>query len=386
MGNSIQNTVLLLEDDKKIIEAFQAYFNEKELDAQLLVSNNLPDYVDVFEKNKDSIKCLVMDLNNEDSDSEKSIVRTIDQIKAHFDYNRIPIFVHSGNLSHFTELDEKGTIIKKEKNRNSIAEIIDSIELMLDCGFLNIFCVNGSLDQKIMSEIHSAFINQFKHNEIVDIIKSIKNSKSTGSDSTERTIEVFERIALRSIYQNLINNIGFEKVLTVNSVEHYYRRTNTEKYPFYTGDILQENENKVFFVATPRCNISNKNFDHILLCEINAITPDQINSFKSLKVDNKTTGETKGMKQLRTSITDDVTNAFVGERFRFLPPSPQFKGGFVDFKKSITVNKEQLENYTLLISLVDDLTNDVVRKLAGYLLRGGISDTAYDEALYYLGD
>jgi hypothetical protein len=379
-----RNIVLLLEDDKKIIEPFVVYFNEKKLDAELIVSENLATYVQNFDEHRDNVKCLVMDLNNQDGNSDTSIAETINQIRNHYENNRIPIFVHSGNLAHFTELDEKGTVIKKEKNRKSIEEIIDSIELMLNCGFLNIFSINGTLDQKIMNEIHSAFINQFRHNEIENIIKSIQNGNHEEGDISARTKEVFERIAIRSIYQNLINNNLEEKSVIVNTIEHYYRRTNTAKHFFYTGDIFEDQDQKMYFVATPRCNVSNKNYDQILLCEVNEISADQNTSFQSLKVENKATGETRGGKQLRTSITDDVTNAFVGERFRFLPPSPQFKGGFVDYKKITTVTEEELAQYTLVISLVDDLTNDVVRKLTGYLLRGGISDTAYEEAKYYL--
>lgn len=379
-----RNLVLLLEDDKKIIEPFILYFNEKNLDADLIVSENLNDYLKVFEEKRDHVKCLVMDLNNQDHDSTASINETIVQIKKHYEGHRIPIFVHSGNLAHFTELDEKGTIIKKEKNSKSIAQIIDSIELMLNSGFLNIFSINGSLDEKIMTEIHSAFVNQFKHNEIEDIIKSIQKDNPKDPEFSNRIKEVFERIAVRSIYQNVINNNAEDKSVVVNAIEHYYRRTNIDKHCFYTGDVFENSSRKMFFVATPRCNISNKNFDQILLCEINEISTDQNNSFQSTKVENKITGETKGAKQIRTSITDDVTNAFVGERFRFLPPSPQFRGGFVDLKKVVTVSEEELMTYSLVISLVDDLTNDVVRKLAGYLLRGGISDTAYSEAQYYL--
>lgn len=381
---SSANIVLLLEDDKRIIDSFVSYFSEKKLNANLIVSQNLKEYLKAFEDNQDNVKCLVMDLNNQDRDSVASINKTIDQIKTHYQNNRIPIFVHSGNLAYFTELDEKGTIIKKHKNSRSVAQIIDSIELMLDSGFLNIFSINGTLDQKIMSEIHSAFVNQFKHNEIEEIIKSIQTDNPEEPAFSNRTREVFERIAVRSIYQNLINGNSEDKSVAVNSIEHYYRRTNTAKHCFYTGDIFENQSGKLFFVATPRCNISNRNFEQILLCEINEISADQHTSFQSAKVENKATGETKGAKQIRTSITDDVTNSYVGERFRFLPPSPQFRGGFVDLKKVITVSEEEIMSYKLVISLVDDLTNDVVRKLAGYLLRGGISDTAYNEVQYYL--
>lgn len=379
-----KNIILLLEDDKRIIGSFDAYFTAKKMDAELIVSENLTMYLQNFDNYSDNVKCLVMDLNNQGDDMETSIGETIKQIKNHYENNRIPIFVHSGNLAHFTDLDEKGTIIKKEKTSKSIGEIVNSIELMLNCGFLNIFSINGTLDKKIMTEIHSAFINQFKHNEIEEIIKSIQNGESKEPDTIDRTKEVFERIAIRAIYQNLINNDIGEKGIIVNTIEHYYRRTNTDKHYFYTGDIFEDQDNKMFFVATPRCNVSNKNYEEILLCEVNEITDNQATSFQSTKVDNKTTGETKGSKQLRTSITDDVTNSFIGERFRFLPPSPQFKGGFVDFRKVITVTEDELNGFNLIISLVDDLTNDVVRKLSSYLLRGGISDTAYEEALYYI--
>ena len=378
-----KSIVLLLEDEQKIIDPFVALFEAKDLNAQLIVCKTLEEYLEIFKANDKQVKCMVMDLNNQDK-STTSIAETIAQIKIHHENNRMPIFVHSGNLEHFTELNEKGTIIKKEKNSKSIEEIIDSIDLMLKSGFLNIFSINGTLDEKIMSEIHSAFINQFKHNEIEEIIKSIQKVTPNEPDFSNRINEVFERIAIRSIYQNFINNDSVNKSVTVNTIEHYYRRTNISKHCFYTGDIFEDSNKKMYFVATPRCNISNKNFDKILLCEVNEISVEQNTSFSSTKIADNKTAETKGAKQLRSGITDDVTNSYIGERFRFLPPSPQFKGGFVDFKKIITISEEEIKKYTLSISLVDDLTNDVVRKLASYLLRGGISDTAYEEALYYI--
>ncbi len=368
---SPKNIVLLLEDDEKIIKPFIAYFEAKKLDAELIVSKNLNDYLLAFEKHSKQVKCMVMDLNNHESASETSINETIIQIKKHHNNHRVPIFVHSGNLAHFTDLNEKGTIIKKEKNRKSIEEIIDSIELMLNSGFLNIFSINGTLDEKIMSEIHSAFINQFKHNEIEEIIKSIYKVNPNKPDFSNRINEVFERIAIRSIYQNFINSSD-EKNNVVNSIEHYFRRTNTIKHFFYTGDVFEDKDGKMYFVATPRCDISNKKFEKILLCEINQI--EEQHGFSSKNAE----------KNIQSCITDNVTNSNIAERYRFLPPSPQFKGGFVDFRKITTLSEDELKEFILIISLVDDLTNDVIRKLASYLLRGGISDTAYNEALYYI--
>ncbi|WP_153848680.1 hypothetical protein [Sphingobacterium paramultivorum] len=378
-----KNIILLLEDDNKIREAFSEHFKLSCKKGILIETRNIKEYLEVFEKEEQYIKCLIMDLNNKEASEEESINLTIEQITTQFNNNRIPIFVHSGNLERFTTLDEKGTIIKKEKSRKSVSEIVSSINLMLESGFLEIFSKNGSLDQKIMEEIHGAFISQFKHDEIEKIIKSIQSEPS--EHLIERIRIVFERIAIRSIYHSFLNKNSLNNAFSsVNAIEHYLRRSNIEKYPFFTGDVLECSKKNLYFVATPRCNIANKNYDEILLCRINKISEDQRNGLTSTKIDNNKTGETKGKKQLRMSITDDVTNSHIGERFRFLPPSPQFEGGYVDFKQLITVPKEDLEKFGVVISLVDDFANDVVRKLTGYLLRGGIADTDYNEAMYYL--
>lgn len=375
--------VLLLEDDSSIREIFKLTFEEKCKEAELLMVENLDEYRKAIEEKKELIKCLVMDLNNDSANTEQAIESTINQIKSQYENNRIPIFVHSGNLGNFSSLDEKGTVIKKEKSSKSIEEIVGSIDLMLKTGFLDIFSINGSLEQKVMQELHSAFVSQFKHNEIEKIIKSIKNEPS--EHLVERIKVVFERIAIRSIYHSFLNNnVIKDELLSVNAIEHYLRRSNVNKYAFFTGDILESSDKKLYFVATPRCNIANGNYHEILLCGINRISEDQRIGFASTKVDNSKTGETKGGKQLRMSITDDVTNPHIGERFRFLPPSPQFEGGYVDFKQLITVSSDELKDFSVLISLVDDFANDVVRKLASYLLRGGIADTDYNEAMYYL--
>jgi len=171
----------------------------------------------------------------------------------------------------------------------------------------------------------------------------------------------------------------------LNSIEHYFRRKSD--YKFWTGDIFCENENNKSYciVLTPRCNIGHSNYDEILLCKISNIEESHIQEFTSTKIADKNTGETKGVKSFRTSITDDVTNNRIGERYRFLPPTPQFSGGFIDYKTMFTQDSVAfLDNYERVISLSDELTNDIIRKFSAYILRGGISETAFDEAHFYL--
>ena len=378
-----RNIVLLLEDEPSVVEGFKQLFEDLIPDLELIECKNYEAYESQINniEVRDFIKCFIMDLSNTPNEQLSKSFKAAEYIMSQYHKNRVPIFVHSAYLEKYTDLDNKGTVFKVPKNPVSTKTICDTIKLMSESGFLDIFCRNGSLETKIMTQIHAAFIDQFKSNEIEGIINSIKSANP--QNTPERTVEIFERIALRSVYQNVISSSGSNDSLQVNAIEHYYRR---KGLPFYTGDIFRNRETEqLVFLATPRCNISNSNFDHLMFCEVKPITESQLNNFLNRKIDDRTSGETKGLKSLRMNITDDVTNSFIGERFRFLPYTPMFEGGFVDFKIISTIQPEKfVEHYEYKISLVDDLINDVIRKMTSYLQRGGISDTNYLEAQHYL--
>jgi len=336
---------------------------------------------------KDNLKCVIFDLSIEKHETGSSDFAIDLFIKDQFNNNRIPIFIHSAYIDSYIGFDSMGTVFKIPKASNSPKLIHEKIKLMKESGFLNVFCFNGDLDKKIMNEIHTAFIEQFKHNEIEEIIKSIKSNSQ--ADCSKRTVEVFERLAIRSVYQNWMSakSVDGESIeeIKVNAIEHYYRRNNP--FDFWTGDIFKEKINgQKSVILTPRCNIGHGKYEELLLCKVNEITEDGLKLFLNQKIENGA-GETKGQRSLRLSITDAPNNPFPGERFRFLPPTPQFSGGFVDFTTIYTLKNDIVkDSFEYVISLIDDLTNDVVRKLGAYLLRGGISETEYKESHYYLSN
>lgn len=375
-----KDIVILLEDEKDIREGFQKLFADLEIDMDIVLCEKPEDFEAAIVQDdvRDKLKALIMDLSNTKKEATSKTYKAADYIKKEYEENRIPIFIHSGNLHHYNELDDKGTVFKIEKNKDSIQSICEDIKLMRNAGFLDIFCNNGSLDKKIVKELHSAFINQFKNSEIKEIIKSIEVSSEEDLDKLKgRASEVFERIAIRSLYANLISAKQSEAEnsiveIKLNSIEHYYRRTSS--FDFWTGDIfLNKGTKEMCVVVTPRCNVGHNNFDELLLCKISLLKEDVRNSF--LK-------PTKGVEEFKKNITDDKK---VGDRHRFLPPSPQFTGGYADYKTVFSIKVEDFKtSYSYLISLSDELTNDVVRKLGAYLMRGGISETDLNESLSYL--
>ncbi len=371
-----KNVIILLENEAPIIQAFQNQFADLELQCDLRVCKGFQEYDEALKNAKAnySLRGIVMDLSNTAEEEDSKKYKAAEYIQEEYDFNRIPIFVHSGNLEHYQSLLDKGTVYRIAKGKESIPTICNSIKKMEDSGFLNIFCLGGELEKKIMSEIHNAFVNQFKSGEIENIIESINSGEP--KDPKLRTREVFERIAIRSVFENWKSARRDEtdsiKEVLLNSIEHYYRRLSD--FEFWTGDIfkMRSDTNVKCIIITPRCNVGHQNFDELLLCKIQDIKGE------NLKV---LTGK-KGQERLKKNITD---HEIVGERYRFLPPTPTFSGGLVDFKTVFSLKIENFKKlYEIDITLSDELTNDVIRKFAAYSLRGGISETELKEAHYYV--
>ena len=357
------NLALLLDDDPQQRKDFTNLFHDMEVNLKLHTCSNPKEYEDAISNPviKEKLRVIIMDLSNTPEEMDSKNYKASEYIMTQYDTNRIPIFIHSGNLEHYIELKDEGTVFRVNKSKSSIEEICDKIKSFNNSGFLDIFSFNGTLENKIMKELHSSFITQYKHNEIEEIIRSINSEDVI---NPERTREVFERMAVRSLFSNIISDNGGNDI-KLNSIEHYYRRTTSKD--FWTGDIIKYID-ETLILLTPRCNISNNNFENLLFCKIDALDDD-----KFIKRKHYTSG-----------ITDNVTSSLIGELFRFLPPSPFFKGGLVNFSKVLTLTEEDIKDTSVIISLSDEFTNDVVRKFNAYYLRGGLTDTNIEESISYI--
>lgn len=353
--------IILLEDDNKIRKGFENAFEDLSLNnLKILFCADTDEFESRLNlaKKENNLRGLIIDLSNSIEEEVSRSYKASEYIINEFKLNRIPIFVHSAYLEYYEELDDKGTVFKVEKSANSIDTICTSIKKMEDSGFLDIFCLGGELERELMHNIHDAFTKQFKGKDIEEIIDSI--IESSPENVINRTKEIFERIAIRSIFENRINATRIK----LNSVEHYYRRTSD--FDFWTGDVFKniEDRSQKCIILTPRCNIDHNKFDELLLCKIIPIN------------------EKLSKEKLRRMIADDPKT--VGPRYRFLPPTPQFKGGLVDFNTTFTLNTEVLKDTRELeLTLSDELTNDVIRKFASYSLRGGIAETEKEEVYQY---
>jgi hypothetical protein len=366
--------LIVFDDDPKFTAPFKTSLPKMGVNIEVIECNT-KEQMRNFLKDKElmkKVKVLVFDLSASNEEAESLDFDILTDIQENYESYPIPIFIHSAFANHVEGYNNLGTLFKVPKGPSSIEAILIKIQLFFESGFLDIFCPGGLIEQNLYKEIHKAFLLQFEGDEVGAIIESIKQA---GGDFKLRTKNVFERIAVRALYQNILSakkSPEEDKVeeIKVNAVEHYYRRTS--EFKFWTGDIFTERDgNKNVVLLTPRCNLSNNKFEELLLCKIKPLEGELFNAFKS-------------EKNLKKGLTDDVTLMHIAERYRFLTRTPQFEGGIVDFNSCFTMKPEEFDQlYKRKISLIDDLTNDIVRKFSTYILRGGVSVTEIKEAQFY---
>ncbi|MEO6231124.1 MAG: hypothetical protein ABIP10_13405 [Ferruginibacter sp.] len=366
-----KGVIIHLDNDKeKILEPSKHFFDQLGCPLDYICCNTVEDFNKKISENAPLLKAVIFDLLEKDEeikDYKKSPFN--DAIIETFKSFNVPVFIYSGYLTDFVDFKYNGTVIKIDKgNELGFKAVSDKIILFHDSGFLDIFCRNGLLEQLLHKELHEAFTTQFpKDNDIENIIQAIKIS---GQDLSTRTQEVFSRIALRSLMAHLmidktIQDEQFDEA-KISAVELYVRRLNTDKTPVWTGDIFKIKGGKEkLLILTPRCDVASKGKESLLVCKISESTGD----FK--KAD--------AMKYIRDNIAQ--------KKFRYLPYTPLFEGGKVDLSEQQIITKVLLiEQYDYLISLTDDLTNEILAKLCAYLLRTSIPDVDEKELQAFLNN
>ena len=361
--------ILIFDDNTGIIKTFETVISEMGLNLIVRGHSDSKKFAkaiddwDIIRKTR----VIIVDLAQNKTEEERHIFGIKKTIIDNFDKYRIPLFIHSAFADYFTDLDGKGTVFKIEKSGTAIKTICEKIKLFHESNFLEVFCSGGILENNYLEQLHKAFTEQFKNNEIEEIITSIKETPR--DKYQERTIETFKRIAVRSLFHNLTavrkDKEGNLNEILLNYVEHYYRRYSA--YDVWTGDIFQKKDGEEkLLIITPRCDINKPTCKQILACKI---VPLEIKLTKKEK--------------FQQAINDNAK--LTSGSSRILTASPLFNGGEIEYASPIIINRQSLiGDYELVVSLSDELINDVVRKFSAYILRSGVSETEMEEARRYM--
>ena len=360
--------ILHLEDRDDDIENYKKYFGQLPLKEifQYYICKTREEFYSFIKDNENTIKCFIFDLIGSNPGKEElddGDIKFLSVIKDSFSNYNTPIFIYSGNLDKLDgQFENNGTIFQIDK-RNGIDIIFDKIKAFSDSGFLDVFCRGGILDKKIAEEMHNSFVKQFRGREIENIIKIVQDNDTV--NSRKRCIDIFQRIAVRALLSKLLEPLDENpNDVNLNAVEYYYRRISSTDY--WTGDILKKNDSDNYYIIlTPRCDC--RASDKFVICDIITDFPDASSNSKKEKI--------------KAYLNDNIKE----KQLRYIPPSPLFIGGKVDYSTHQTISKKTLTDYySTYISLNDALTNDILAKFGTYFLRIGINPINTQELFTYL--
>jgi hypothetical protein len=356
--------IIFYDDDPDFTSQFQQLMEESGF--EIIIFNDL-DSLRPALSNKDIMhetKCLVFDLaKDKDEAKQTRNFAILEDIAAKFNELRIPIFIHSTYAEDIQNFNNCGTVWKIAKSGTSVATVVDTITKLDESGFIEAFTPSGLIEQSLMQELHKSFTEQFRDGEIEKIINSIKISDP--DEFRIRAIQVFKRIAVRSLMSEVQAPLISEKG-GVNPIEHYYRRIS--KVDLWTGDVLKsKGEDSYVLIITPRCNVLRD--DSLLVCLIKVGDfPDSIG--------------TKNQEKVGHALTDKPE---VSGYNRYLPPSPIFKGGKVLLSNYSMMSRQILsQDFEVIISLSDELTNELLGKFGAYFFRTGITPWNKNEAIAHI--
>lgn len=347
-----KGVVIHLDNDLEgILTPSKDLFDQMELGLDYITCSSKDEFESHLKNTQLPVKSLIFDL----MDTSSSDPVFLEKIETAFLRYNVPVFIYSGFLESINDrFDNNATVYKFDKAKADVAAVFDKIKFFSESGFLDVFCQGGILDNELSFDLNKAFINQFVSNEEMErIITQIKGEKSF-DETNERIKKVFKRISIRTLLSELLSpdldgegNIIEE---TVNPVEHYIRRINS--IPVWTGDIFKKkNSDNYIFILTPRCNVIRN--DQILICPF--LWKDIIS--KNDKVSKMLQG-------------DPTVSGYD----RHIPPSPIFEGGKLALSKYYMIEKnELLNNYARVISLSDELTNEIIGKFGAHFFRTGIT-------------
>ncbi|TSJ47716.1 hypothetical protein [Fluviicola chungangensis] len=371
-----RGTIIHIDSDQKILDDSKRLFEQVISDINYITIDNQTSFKSEIEQaiNDGSLKAVIFDLVGKTAGAQELVegdAEFLNEIEVAFQSYNIPIFIFSASI-HLIEdrFNNSGTIYKIDKAEDFKEKVIDPFEMLLSSGFIDVFCPKGILETELHKDLNLAFTKQFFTGEQIRQLISGINSTGTNIDRVQK---VFKRIAIRSLLSTLLepetDENGKIKPEFLNPIEHYIQRINS--FEFWTGDILEKKDkSELLLILTPRCNVASKSLDELLVCKI---LPNEFPK----EIANRTEKDKIGY-----ALTDKPEIAGYD---RYLPPSALFGGGKVILSAYKMVPKTSLTaDYERIISLSDELTNEILGKFGSYFFRTGINPWSKEETIEHI--
>lgn len=358
-----KGVIIHLDNEAQVLSRCKGLFEQNELGLDYITCSTRNEFDQALKFHKNQVKGLVFDLLSSDPsalelhENDAEFLGTIEENFAAFN---VPIFIFSGFLEAIDrKFENYGTVYKIDKGNDDFQEkVIDKIALLFKSGFIDVFCSDGVLESAIKMELNKSFTRQFtKNSQIEDIINSIDPKEGQGY--RDRTTNIFKRVTIKALSSELLSPV-IDSEEKVHPIEHFYIRQS--KLKVWTGDVwFNKTENYKVVVLTPRCDLAIGKASNIIFCRLDPPPTFDLNARPD-----------KLIKLLNNHLIDNIE----GKAKRYIPSNVFIpEGGMINLSTHETLPIETfLNDYEYIVTLSDDLTNEIIGKFAYYFLRTGINN------------
>ena len=342
-------TILLVEDDIQSVESCKESASLYEKEIEIKVAKNLVEAKSLF---NEEIDTAIVDIKLEsDAAAGNSVIEEIEKLSL-----RIPTVIHTGTPDS-VQVNALKVFVRGE---NTYDEIFDYLFDVCNTGINEILGRKGLLEQQINKFYNTVFIKTQD--------SWIENGKNYSTD-------VIQKALLRNAIYHLENLLDDDNEKTF--LEEFYLYDSDKK--LHTGSIIKNRMcDKYYVLISPSCDLvirkeGKRNVDVFTLCEIDSIE----NHGLALRLEN----DPSLGKEKRKNISTILSNS--KNRYHWIPEIKDFKGGILDFTKTLSVMESEFEEkYTFLeYRIAPPYMKNILSRFSSYYARQGQPDLDVDSYL-----
>jgi hypothetical protein len=286
---------------------------------------------------------------------------------------RFPVLIYSGNLGQLDPKFTENIFFKKySRDATDFKTLLEEISKIHKTGITKILGRTGLID-KHLQEIFWKHLSQSLDYWFID--------------SNER---ILLRYVLAHLQEYLDLDVKTEEFDPYVPAEVYI--VPPIKKFLFTGLILKKKTGDEYsIVVSPPCDLAQAKTKSVAVAGIEELGMPLVKEKKKILIE-----KTKGIKSEEDKLLCDkqaeakdillrlVSNSHA-HKYHYLPPSRQFRGGFINFQRISTYSPEDLEKeFDFIASVTGGFCKDITARFSYYYSRQGQPDMNRDQLLVEL--
>jgi hypothetical protein len=348
----MQPIVLIIEDTEEIITTYNDIIETSFPNIITFICRSLEEGLIALDQNTFDGAIVDLRLGQGDQEGQGNIL-----LKKILEMQRFPVCIVSGHLQDLDpDLVSRSEFIKQYKKTDDLHLVFQDVINIYKTGLTRVIGKKGMIEKYI----DNIFWNHLSKNIPYWVNKS-------NDVDTEKYLLRYTLSHLQEYLDLTDTQDGFDRYLDIECYIYPSVKVN-----LFTGDIIHYND-KPYIILSPSCDLAQRKAKLISLAEIEDIEMQLVRDYK-----HKISTGTEDQKQTASIELARLYRNSLSSKYHFLPSTPFFRGGFVNFQKLISVRANDIDNQVRLLSVSSNFTKDITSRFSQYYARQGQPDINLD--------